>query len=150
MDQQEARRVLDQVGVLRQRCDLDLLLFFVRHPRTLLTSEQLATFLGYEPAYIAASLERLLGAGLLTRTQNRAHAARLYIFTPGATSGGWLPSLLRLGSTREGRLMLLSHLSEGGSEDQPESSAREERRGTLSPARPFLVRGGDAAGIKAR
>jgi hypothetical protein len=129
---------------------LDLLLFFVRHPRTLLTSEQLATVLGYEPAYIAASLERLLGAGLLTRTQNRAHAARLYIFTPGATSGGWLPSLLRLGSTREGRLMLLSHLSEGGSEDQPESSAREERRGTLSPARPFLVRGGDAAGIKAR
>jgi hypothetical protein len=29
-------------------CDLDLLIFFARHPRILLASEQLAVLLGYE------------------------------------------------------------------------------------------------------
>ena len=146
MELEDARRVLDQAGVLRQRSDLDLLIFFARHPRALLTSEQLATFLGYELHQIAASLELFLEAGLVTRTQNRNHAARLYVFASGGTSGGWLPSLLQLAATREGRLRLLSALSVARPEGPPESSARTGRLRTGSrPSRPFLVRGGDAA-----
>ncbi|MGH9330461.1 MAG: hypothetical protein ACRD09_08465 [Vicinamibacterales bacterium] len=56
------------------------MLFFARHPRTLLISEQLAVWLGYELKQIAGSLDVLMAAGLLTRTQNPTHAARLYVF----------------------------------------------------------------------
>lgn len=151
MEHEDARRVLDQVGVLRHRSDLDLLIFFARHPRTLLTSEQLATFLGYELPQIAASLELLLESGYLTRTQHRAHAARLYVFSVGASTGGWLPALLKLASTREGRLMLLSHLSERAAEAHREPRAHNGATGTpFRPARPFLVRGGDATGTDLR
>jgi hypothetical protein len=151
VEDEDARRVLDQVGVLRQRSDLDLLIFFARHPRTLLTSEQLATFLGYELPQIAASLELLLDAGYLTRTQNRAHAARLYVFSVGAGTGGWLPALLELASTREGRLILLSHLSDGAAETPREPRAHGRSAGAPSRiARPFLVRGGDATGTNPR
>lgn len=40
--------LLQSVGVLRHPCDLDLLLFFNRHPRALLTSERLAAYVGYD------------------------------------------------------------------------------------------------------
>ena len=151
MEHEDARRVLDQVGVLRHRSDLDLLIFFARHPRTLLTSEQLATFLGYELPQIAASLDLLLEAGYLTRTQNRAHAARLYVFSVGPGSGGWLPALLELASTREGRLSLLSHLSDGATEGHGEPRAHGGRsRAPSRSARPFLIRGGDATGTDLR
>lgn len=106
MNRDNVDRLLDQIGVLRHSCDLDLLLFFARHPRTLLTSEQLATWLGYESKRIAESLEILLAAGFLTRTQNRTHAARMYVFDISGTPGGWLPPLLELTSTREGLLSL--------------------------------------------
>jgi hypothetical protein len=96
--------------VLRHRSDLDLLLFFARHPRSLLASEAVAAFLGYDLKDIAESLETLLSAGLLQRTQTEAHAARMYVFAADAPDGGWLPSLLRLASTREGRLALLGAL----------------------------------------
>jgi len=42
MKREQARRLVERIGVLRNACDLDLLLFFVRHPRALLTSEQIA------------------------------------------------------------------------------------------------------------
>lgn len=41
------RLLLDGVPTLRRACDLDLLLFFARRPVSLLTSEQLAAFVGY-------------------------------------------------------------------------------------------------------
>ena len=107
MKREEARRLLDRIGVLRHRSDLDLLLFFARHPRSLLSSEAVAAFLGYDLKQIAESLETLLSAGLLQRTQTEAHAARMYVFAADGPHGGWLPSLLRLASTREGRLALL-------------------------------------------
>ena len=141
MEHEDARRVLDRLRVLRHRSDLDLLIFFARHPRTLLTSEQLAAFLGYELTQIAASLEVLLEAQLLTRAQNRNHAARLYVFAHGGPSGGWLPSLLELASTREGRLALLACLSESSSHDGSESRSRMTRARASTRPRPFLVRG---------
>jgi hypothetical protein len=105
--------VVDRIGVVRHPCDLDLLVFFVRHPRALMTSEQLAAFVGYDLTRISASLDVLIGARLLSRTQHPAHAARWYEFTPHEASGDWLPPLVRLASTREGRLALKEALRSG-------------------------------------
>lgn len=110
MDPQDARRLLDRIGVLRHACDLDLLIFFARHPRSLLDSESLARFLGYDLKEIAESLDVLLAARIITRTQVPTHAARLYVFSIDPRTGGadddWLPSLLAFVSTRPGRLGL--------------------------------------------
>lgn len=110
MTHEEAQRLLARIGVLKNPCDLDLLIFFAGHPRSLLASESLASFLGYELKEIADSLETLLAAGLLTRLQSSAHAARLYVFAIDETHGGahqeWPSSLFAAASTREGRLAL--------------------------------------------
>ncbi len=107
MNQEHARRLIDRIDVLRHPCDLDLLVFFARHRRTLLASEQLAAFLGYGVKEIAESLDRLLEAGLITRTTNPAYVARFYVFSAGGSGGGWLPEVLRAASTREGRLAMV-------------------------------------------
>ena len=112
MNREHARRLLDSIGFLRHCCDLDLLLFFVRHPRSLLTSDQIAAYLGYDLKRIGDSLENLLSAKLLTRSQSAAHAARLYVFAVNGTSGGWLPSLVEAVSTREGRLALRTAMTD--------------------------------------
>lgn len=140
MTNDDARRVLKRSGVLRQRADLDLLIFFVRHPRALLTSEQLAGFLGYDQSQIAASLEILLAAKLLTRTQGRSHAARLYVFTPQGHSGGsGLPELLQFVATREGRLALRDGLPLNAQGAADPMSLRDSTQRQLPPSRPFLV-----------
>ena len=105
MTHEDARRVLARIGLTRV-CDLDLLMFFARHPRALLASESLAGFTGYDLKDIADSLEVLMTAGLLARAQTPAHAARLYVFAPDDTDREWLESLVTLASTREGRLAL--------------------------------------------
>ena len=122
MTHEDARRLLDRIGVLNNACDLDLLVFFARHPRSLLASESLASFLGYDLKQIADSLETLLAAGLLTRTQTTAHAARLYVFALEATNGDWLPPLVERASTREGRLALRQALPRGRRDAASESA----------------------------
>jgi len=108
---EDARRLVERVDVVRRPSDLDLLIFFARHPRTLLASEQLAAFLGYGANEIDASLDTLVGARLITRTATPLLAARLYeLPVDHPTRGGWLPALLQLASTREGRLALLRAL----------------------------------------
>ena len=139
---EDARRLLDGIGLTRL-CDLDLLLFFARHPRALLSSESLAGFLGHDLKDIADSLELLMAAGLLTRTQTTAHAARLYEFAPDEASGDWLASLVALASTREGRLVLRRGLrtrrdsaSERSQHGKPESPSKPgPRRIVGSPKR---------------
>ena len=120
MHREEARRLLDRIRVLKHACDLDLLVFFARHPRSLLASESLASFLGYGIKDIAESLDVLLGAGLLKRAQTPAHAARLYVFALNGAhvgpDGGWLPALLEMASTRQGRLALRETLGRRSSE----------------------------------
>jgi hypothetical protein len=111
MNREDARRLLDRIGVLRHPCDLDLLMFFARHPRTLLSSDSLASFLGCELKQLAESLELLLEAGLLTRTQTTAHAARLYVLAADSGGDAWFPALLALASTRPGRLALRETLA---------------------------------------
>ena len=124
MTADDTARLLERVGVLRSRCDLDLLIFFARHPTALLTSEQLASWLGHELRAIAASLDVLLDAGIISREQNPSHAARMYVFSAPSPAGGWLPSLLRLAKTREGRLALIEALRSRAAGDAPGNASR--------------------------
>ncbi len=105
------RQLLDRIAVLRSACDLDLLLFFARHRRSLLTSDQIARFLGYDLKEFVASLEVLTGAGIVTRIQNPTRVAQLFVFSPRGRDGGAFASLLEVASTREGRVGLLSALA---------------------------------------
>ena len=121
----EARTLLDRAIVLREAADLDLLVFFARHPRTLLASESLAALLGYEVKDIARSLEALLECGLLKRTQTSAHAARLYVFAADAPHE-WVSPLLKMSATRAGRLALRQLLT-NRSRERPASGASPDR-----------------------
>lgn len=145
MKASEAANLLQRIGVLRSRCDLDLLIFFARHPTALLTSEQLAHWLGHELKAIAVSLDVLLDAGLIERNQNPAHAARMYVFRD-SVGGGWLPSLLRLAKTRAGRLALIEALGpaalRGG--DASASRSRDANAGQRAPALSIVRAPGDA------
>ena len=135
----DVTRLLNQLGGLNHPCDLDLLLFLARHPRTLATSEQLGVWLGYELKQIASSLDLLLDRGLLTRTQTSAHAARLYTLVDGGSGGGWLSSLLQFASTRQGRLALRKAIvGRPGSGNPP--TARTTRTMNAPVGRPYVVR----------
>ncbi len=136
----DARRLLDRIGVLRHACDLDLLVFLARHPRTLLASEQLSVFLGHGVKKVAASLDILVGAGFITRTPNPVHAARMYVFSVDGPSNGWLPDLIRLASTRPGRLAMISAMRRGASGGAVDSETLEERGSTgPGPRGSFIV-----------
>lgn len=104
MAAQDLHSLLDRIPAIRHACDLDLLLFFYRHPCALLSSESIVAYLGYDHEQVAKSTEGLIEAGLLTRSQNPAHAARLYTLQLGGASGDLLSSLLKIASTRPGRL----------------------------------------------
>jgi hypothetical protein len=104
MDQ--ALILLSRIPAVQRPCDLDLLVFFAKHPLTLMASEQLARLLGYQLNEIARSLDVLLAAGLLTRTQNPSRSARMYVFSANGAKEGWSAELVQLASTREGRLGL--------------------------------------------
>jgi len=104
--------LLDRIECLRHPCDLDLLLFFSRHPRAYLITERLAEYVGYELPQVAQSLETVITAGLLRRSPDSTHPARLYVLTPGSTRGGWLSSLLRIAATRKGRLAVIHALKQ--------------------------------------
>ncbi len=126
MKDDQTRRLLDQIGVLRDPCDLDLLVFFVRHPRVLLTSDQIAAFLGYEVKRLGESLDVLVTAELLTRMQTPTSAARMHVFAVNGPHDDWLPSLVEVASTREGRLALRAALIEQKNERVSDPTARRE------------------------
>ena len=113
--------LLDRIGCLRHACDLDLLLFFYRHPRAFLINERLAAYVGYDLQQVEQSLETLITAGLLRRSPDSTQPARLYVLTPGSTLGGWLSSLLRRAATREGRLAVIHALKQRQSSGPPAS-----------------------------
>jgi len=126
-----ARRIgdlLDRIGSVKSPCDLDLLLFFYRHPRAFLLSDRLAKYVGYDLPQVAGSLETLITAGLLRQSPDSTDPARLYVLRRGSTLAGWLSSLLRSAATREVWLAAIGTLkqrqslgfSDGG---EPESAA---------------------------
>jgi hypothetical protein len=116
--------LLGSIGVLRHPCDLDLLLFFHRHPRAILTSERLAAYVGYDLNQLARSLNVLTDAGLLARSQNPTHAARLYVLE--TSPRGWLSSVLEIASTREGRQTLLQAMREADWPDAADETAGDD------------------------
>lgn len=115
----EIESLLAGGAIVRNACDLDLLIFLWRHPRTLLTSEQVATLVGYPMKEAAESLELFIGSGLLDRTQHALHAARMYVLKLDGPRGSRLKRLLDLASTREGRCRILEALRPEPSSSQP-------------------------------
>jgi hypothetical protein len=108
----DIEHLLDQAGSrLGHPCDLDLLRFFRRHPQALLASEQLAAFVAYDVQQVGRSLDTLIGAGLLTQSQNPKSGARMYVLMSGGPLGGWLKSLLEVAATQAGRRALLQALA---------------------------------------
>ena len=96
-----AVRLVEAAG-LRDACDLDLLLFFSRHPRVVLSSEQIAAYVGYEIAQVARALDRLLETGLLRRTLTQGASGRMYVLEVDSAEE-WFASLRRVCATPEGR-----------------------------------------------
>jgi len=131
----EARALLDGFPALERPCDLDLLVFFAKHPQVLLSSEQLARLLGYELKEVTGSLRVLLAAGVLTRSQShsRTRPARMYVLHADVMHGGTWPALIKLTSTRDGLLALrraLTRSPQGRTEDlstEPESDEQLRR-----------------------
>ena len=117
-----AKRLLASAPFIRNACDLDLIIFLHRHPRALLTSEELAGFLGHNLKDIAKALDSFIEAGLLERmTQQALHAARMFVLLLDGPQGGGIRPLLELGSTREGRAGILEALKAPESRtDQPD------------------------------
>ena len=113
----ETKRLLAHLSFIRGACELDLLGFLYRHPRTFLTNEQLAAFVGYGMKPVAKGIEAFITAGLLKRTQNPSHAARFYFLVLDGPQGGGLKALLELASTRQGRRGILQLLGPGQSQN---------------------------------
>ena len=101
--QKEITALLAGIPFLAGACELDLLVFLYRHPRTLLTNDQLAALVGYDMKHVAEAIETFIQAGLLERTQNPMHAARMYLLLLEAPQTGGLKTILDLASTRQGR-----------------------------------------------
>ena len=118
------KRLLARTPAIQTACDLDLMIFLHRHPRALLTSEQLAGFVGYNLKEVAKALDAFIEAGLLARTtQQSMHAARMFVLLLDGPQGGGVKALLELGSTRAGRQSILETLDARGTRpDQPGAS----------------------------
>lgn len=105
---------LKRIRGVRDPCDLDLLLFFHRHPCALLTSEEIVAYVGYHREQVAKSLDRLIEAGLLKRSQNAASTSRMYVLEQRTFPGGSLSSFLKIAATRQGRSDILKVLKSEG------------------------------------
>lgn len=119
---EEIKRLLASISVIRAACELDLLVFLCRHPRTLLTNEQLAAFVGYDTNKVAKAVDAFIDAGLLERTQNPSHAARMYLLVLNGPQGGALIELRQLVSTRQGRQNVLRLLDSQQSQTKSQSA----------------------------
>ena len=141
MKPQRIGELLDRIGCLEHPCDLELLLFFSRHPLAFLNSERLVEYVGYDLPRIERSLETLMTAGLLRQSTDSTRPARLYVLTRGSsTLGGWLSSLLRIAATREGRLAVIHALKQrsstglsSGGEAKPVANVRPVPRTPEEP-----------------
>jgi len=110
--------LLNSIGALCHPCDLDLVLFFHRHPSALLTSDRLAAYVGYDLNQVGRSLDRLTEAGVLERSQNPTQTARMYIMKTAESD--WLVSLLEIASTRDGRRDLIVAMREAARQEHAE------------------------------
>jgi hypothetical protein len=123
--------VLGAVG-LRDACDLDLLLFFTRHPSVVLSSEQLAAYVGYDLPQVARSLDLLVGAGLLRRSLNQGTSGRMYVLEI-PRSEEWLEPLRQACATADGRRALRAVLRQRPSHTAPAKGDPNNSRSAGAP-----------------
>lgn len=128
MKHDRLRTLLERLDGIRDACDLDLLVFFYRHPRSLLTSEQIVAYVGYDRDRVARALEGLITSGLLVRAQSPTHAARLYNLDLAGQPGGSLRSLLAYASTREGRSAVRALLKDPKTSTPSATSSKSRTR----------------------
>jgi hypothetical protein len=127
--QKEIQGLLARTPAIAGALELDLLVFFYRHPRSLLTNEQLAVLVGYDTKQIAQAIELFIEAGLLERTHHTMHAARLYVLLLEGPQNGGLKPFLALASTHQGRTDILQILVPGRSAADPDpGQARRKMR----------------------
>ena len=123
--QKEIQGLLARLPFIRGACELDLLVFFYRHPRSMLTNEQLSALVGYDTQEIAKSIDKFIEAGLLERTQNPTHAARMYLLVLDGQHRGPLKAFLDLACTHQGRRDILQLLMPDRSD--PSAGQTEQR-----------------------
>lgn len=124
MSTEDLPALLKRVPAIRHACDLDLLLFFRRHPCALLALEQLVTSLGYDREQVSKSIDAMIEAGLVSRSQNRSRTARLYVLEAETHADGPVSALLEIASTRHGRQDAMRLLRAG-----PDRAPRDGKRG---------------------
>jgi len=129
-------RLIEAAG-LRDACDLDVLLFFSRHPRVVLTGEQLATYVGHELQQVSRALDLLLGAGLLRRTLHQGAPGRMYVLEVDHAEE-WLEPLRRVCATSDGRNALKVWLKQRQSQNADPGNHR------LSGVRTIVTMAGDS------
>lgn len=123
----ETKHLLSRAPVIRDACALDLLVFLHRHPRALLTNEQLAAFVGYGMKQVATTVDAFIDAGLLERNKNPKHAARMFLLLLDGPQGGGLTAFLKVASTRQGRQEILELLGPGQSQTAVDGTQGKRR-----------------------
>jgi DNA-binding MarR family transcriptional regulator len=109
---EDLKQVLAGTPTIKNGCALDLLAFLHRHPRTLLTIEQLAGFVGYNIEAVAKALDAFAEAGLLRRMAPPSmHSARMFLLLLDDPQRGPIRALLELACSREGRRAVLEALN---------------------------------------
>ena len=79
------------------------MLFFSRHPRTLLTNDCLCAAVGYGRVRIAQSLDGLIAGCLLKQIRSPSNTVNLYVLERGGLAQETVGCLLEFAFTRNGR-----------------------------------------------
>lgn len=119
----EILQLVEAAGI-REACEFDLLLFFLRHPRVVLSSEQLATYVGHEVQHVTRALKLMLDASLLKQGLNPGAAGQMYVLAVDDVAE-WLEPVRRLCATPDGRHGLRTLLKERRSQMQAMNGSAE-------------------------
>jgi len=138
------KRLLQLIALgVNTRCAVDLLRYFQRHPTAYVTTDQLASCVGYVFADIEGAIASLTRAGLLMQRRHRRLTAAVYRLVPGQP----LSELAKAASSASGwqqvRRVLRSHeLSRVASVTNgaaPAGAGRTRHRASVNWARPIGV-----------
>jgi hypothetical protein len=125
------------------RCAVDLLRYFYRHPSVYVTTDQLASSVGYGRDNIEAAIGTLTQGGLIVQRGHRRLTAALYHLV----AEKWVSELAHAASTARGRrhlrLVLRSHeLCRRAAVANARANARLDRSGRLLTMIRLIPRAG--------